>query len=328
MPLSRRSLLAVVPALAVAGLPPSRSSAAALDELVVHGPPGTSSVPLAHLVESGRLAPHAGKVRFRVYASPDELRAGIASGQWKLAQTPTYVAANMYNRGLPVRLLNLMTSGQLYLMARDQAITSLDLLKGRSLGLFFRNDMPDLVFQYIARGKGLDIRKDLTVHYAATPMEAAQSLLAGKVDAAVLSEPAATAAVLQGMRSGIQVTRALDLQAAWAEVTGGRPTIAQAGMLVSADLAEHHPGLIQAIQDGCKHSSQWTRDNPGSAARLAEDYMGLKAPAIERSILHSNLGAVSARDAKPELERLFSALAELSPAILGGKLPDDGFYLG
>jgi NitT/TauT family transport system substrate-binding protein len=325
---SRRAVLAGIGAVGATGLLPGAGRAAALDDLVVHGAPGTSSVALAHLVESGQLSAHVGKARFRVYSSPDELRAGIASGQWKLAQTPTYVAANMYNRGLPVRLLNVMTTGQLYVMARDEGVKTLADLKGRTLGLFFRNDMPDLVFQYVARKQGIDLARDITVHYAATPMEAAQLLLAGKVQAAVLSEPAATAAILQGMQAGVTIHRVLDLRTVWAEATGGKAALPQAGMLVTADLLERHPELVRAVQDGCRRSTEWTRANPASAARLAEDYMGLKAPAIERAIPYSNLASLSAREARPELDRLFSALAELSPAILGGKLPDDGFFLG
>lgn len=326
MILSRRSVLAALPA-ALALLPLRPVRAAGAGELIIHGPPGTSSVPLAHLVDSGRLAAQAPGARFRVYASPDELRAGFASGQWSVAQAPSYVAANMYNRGLKVRLVNVMTSGQLYVMSRDPAIRRFDDLKGRTVGQFFRNDMPDLVFQYIARKRGLDPARDMTVHYGATPMEAAQLLLAGKVEAAVLSEPAATSARVMGLQAGIAIHRAIDLQAAWAEATGQGPVLAQAGLVVAAELAERRPELVQALQDGCRSSADWVRANPASAARMAEDYMGLKAQAIEQAIPHSNLGAPSAREARPDLERLFRALAELSPAILGGKLPDDGFYL-
>ena len=37
------------------------------------------------------------------YRGSDMVRTGFVTGQWELAATPSYVAANLNNRGVPAR---------------------------------------------------------------------------------------------------------------------------------------------------------------------------------------------------------------------------------
>lgn len=310
------------------GLLLSRRSGASEAGLTIHGMPATPSVMLAHLVESGTLDGIAGKTTFRVWRTPDEMRAGVASGTMAVTAAPSYAAANMYNRGLPVRLLNVMTWGLLYVVARDPSINAFADLAGKRVALAFKNDMPDLVFRHVVAKSGMVLAKDMDVQYVATPMEAIQLLLAGKVQAALASEPAATAAVMRGMQAGVEVRRAVDLQQEWARVTGRSPRIPQAGLAVSADIVEKRPELVVALQNALETARAWVANNPSSAARIGAGYLDLKAPIIERSIATSNLAATPAAAAREELEFLFSTLAADNPGIIGGKLPDSAFYLG
>ncbi len=66
----------------------------------------------------------------------------------------------------------------------------------------FQGSVPDVMFQYIATKEGLDPEKDFELRYATDPTQAAQLLLSGEVENAVLSEALATAAILQSQRHG------------------------------------------------------------------------------------------------------------------------------
>jgi NitT/TauT family transport system substrate-binding protein len=69
---------------------------------------------------------------------------------------------------------------------------------------------------------------------------------------------------------------------------------------------------------------------PSDAARMAALAARVSpvdpeiAVAVQRA---SHSRTLPARDARPALEKFFSALAESNPAIIGGRLPDDEFYL-
>ncbi|MEM6356359.1 MAG: ABC transporter substrate-binding protein [Pseudomonadota bacterium] len=317
---TRRHLLA---SMAAAALPGRGSS----DEgLTLYGAPIAVSLPLAHLVDRDGLAPIITGLRFHKWSSPDEMRAGVASGAIEVTTAPAPTAANLYNRGLGMRLLGVLTTGMLYLMTTDATIERVEDLAGKRVLVPFRGDMPDRIFTLIARERGIP-PDAIDVEYTATPIEAAQLMLAGRAPAAVLQEPAATASVMRGLSESVRVNRALDLQALYAEATGGPPDIPQAVMILRDGLRERLPDLAPRLLSEIRRSTDWVRSNPASAGRLGADYMGLPKPVLERAIPGSNLEARSAVEARPALEGLYRLLAETNPALIGGGLPDDGFYL-
>lgn len=298
-----------------------------LDQLVIYGPPAGPSIALAHLVQSGALKDHASKVKFKVWRTPDQLRAGVLSGKMAITGTPSYVAANMFNKGVDVRMANIVTWGLLYLMSREGKVGSLADLKGKTIVMPYKNDMPDLVFRAMATKVGLKAGRDYKLQYTGTPPQAMKMMIAGKAKMAVLPEPAATGAMMMGMKNGIQITRALDLQKEWGRTIGGGSKIPQAGMMVSGKLLNERPELIKDFNKAMVTSGRWTRNNPASAAEIGAAYLGLKAPIIERSIPFCNLDVRTGQQSRGELERFFRVLKGMSPAIVGGRLPAGSFYL-
>ncbi len=319
--LSALATLAVAPAL----LP--KRALAAEPVLTIYGPPASPSLMLARLAQDEATPARLGRVEFRTWKTPDEMRAGMASGNMAITAVPSYTAANMYNRGLPVRMLSVLSWGLLYVVARDPNIRSLADLAGKKFAVALKNDMPDLLLRFLGPKNGLNIGENVDVQYVSNSIEAIQLLFAGRVDAALVSEPAATAAVVRGARDGLPIRRAIDIQQEWARVTGRSPRIPQVGLAVTAEVASK-PEVLAALQQGLLSARQWIVDNPASAARMGAEHMGLMAPIVEKSIATSNLAATAAKEAREELEFFFSTLAADSPAIIGGKLPDGAFYLG
>lgn len=323
---SRRAVLG---GLAAAGLFPATGMAApVMDFLTIAGMPATPSVVLAHMVESGLLAAHVGKARLKVWRTPDQVRAGVVSGEMKAFGIPAYSCANLKNRGAPVRMVNILTWGLIYVMSRDPAITRMEDLAGRTVLQSFRGDAPDLVFRQVLGKLGMNPDKDVALQYVATPTEAAQLFLAGKGDVAILPEPAATAAQMRGMQSGIAIHRVLDLTEVYGKVNNRKAGIPQAGLGVSEDLIQRHPELVRALHEGSVAGARWVLNNPASAGRLGADYLDLPAPIVERSLPHFRMNVVSAAEARADMEAFFSDLLAMSPDIVGGRLPESGFYWG
>lgn len=325
---SRRALLAGIGATASLSLLPRAGRAAALDTLTISAMPATPSVVIAHLVETGALSAHVAKTVMKVWRTPDQMRAGVLSGDMKVFGTPSYSCANLFNRGVPIRQLNILTWGLLYVMSRDPTVTRIEDLAGRQVLQSFRNDAPDLIFRLVLKRKGMDPDKDVKLHYVGTPTEATQLFLAGKTDIAVLPEPAASAAILRGMQAGIAVHRALDLTALYGEITGRGPRLPQAGMGVSEELVQKQPELVKALHQACVSSARWVMNNPASAGKLGADYLDLQPAIVQQSLPHFRLGVASGQEAKADMEAYFTDLMELSPDIVGGKLPDPRFYWG
>ncbi|AEV36441.1 ABC-type sulfonate transport system periplasmic component [Pseudovibrio sp. FO-BEG1] len=328
--ITRRSFLShsagFAAAASIGGTLPIMANAAA-PSLSLYGPPVGPSVVLSYIANKGLLSEYTSKVDFSVYKSPDVLRAGFVSGDWKLAGTPSYVAANLSNKGLPVKMLNIMTWGMLYVLSYDGSVKSPADLAGEKIGMFFRNDMPDLVFGRVMQQNGLTEGKDYTLHYVSTPFEALQLLLSGRIKHCVLPEPAATAGMVKGKKLGKKIHRSIDLANEWASVTGGKGRFPMAGMMVHEDLLNAQPELIEGFHKACIEGTEWVKANPKEAAAIAAENIKLPAPVIAKSVPHTHLTAERAKDIQAELEQFYSILAEKNPSIIGGKLPSADFYL-
>jgi NitT/TauT family transport system substrate-binding protein len=323
--LSRRSFIAGTSAAATGALF-APAILRAEEPLVFWGPSATPSVVVAEALASGDLEAIAPGASFRAWKTPDELRAGLSSGAIPASVVPSYVAANFYNRGLGVRLLNINTDGLLYVLSADETISGVADLKGRKVGVPFRNDMPDYVFGRLLEKAGLAAGTDLQIDYTATPAEAVQTLLAGRVDAVLTTEPAATAAVVRSAEAGKPLKRVIDISEAWT-VLSGKPAIPQAGLALTEPfvrrLGPEGVDLIQAAME--KAVAAVLADPQAAAGRVAEAF-GLPAPVIARAIPFSKLAAHRASAIKADLVEFFTVLAAVNPAIVGGKLPDDDFY--
>lgn len=313
----RHLMLSGIAALAV------RPALAASQALTLWGPPAAASVILAQAAAEREI--RGQPVDFRIWRSPDEMRAGVAGGTMQAVVVPTYVAANFYNRGAGLRLLNVLTEGLLHVVGTPgpEGVAG---LTGRRVAVPFANDMPDLVLRRLLAKAGLTPGKDIQLDYVGSPPEAVQLLLAGRVDAALLSEPAASAAILRGGMAGKELVRAVDCRQAWQAATGA-VSMPQAGLAVTLALAD---GLgeegLRALQGAFETALARIKADPAAAGRAASAALELPAPVVGRSIASSNLVALRASAAREALTGFFAALAEDDPRIIGGRQPDAGFY--
>lgn len=326
--LTRRAVTAGL--LAASALPlvrPARATAAPLKELTLYGPPAGPSITLAHAAASGALSRIAEKATFRAWRDPDEMRAGLASGTMPLVVMPTQVAANLYNRSFGIRLVNVMTNGLLHIVSSDPALTSIAALKGKRVSVPFRNDTPEFIANALLKHHRLTPGADLQLDTTGTPIEAIQLVLAGRMDAALVPEPAATAAIMRGAAAGKTVHRVIDVQEEWARISGGTPILPQAGLGVTTAFLDANKALVDELHAALVEATKKVLAAPATAAADAAPALDLPAPVVERAIPFCKLTATRAAAARPDLERMFKLIGDANPSLLGGKLPDEGFYL-
>jgi NitT/TauT family transport system substrate-binding protein len=303
------------------------SAPAKLEKLTLVAPPGPMAIPLAYIAVNNKLADVAEKTEVVIWENPDQLKAYVAGKQGDFVTMPSNNSAIFYNKGLPLQLLDISVWNITYLITTDPQATSFADIKGQSLVVPFEGSVPDLMFQYIAKAQGLDPLKDFKLRYATDPTQAAQLLLSGQAENAVLSEALATAVILQTKTAEKPLHRALAFDTAWLEASGGTDspiagTIATAAVLDKIE-------VVAAFEREYKAAVQWMLDNPEEAGTLVETQLpqlGLKAAVMTASLQNITWRYTTAVDARASLEAFYQALSELSPEVIGGKLPDDGFY--
>lgn len=320
--LSRRAM--IFAAMSATLATPAILRAAAPATLALYGPPAGPSITLAQAVASGALKDLAGEVTLTIWRNPDELRAGLASGDIGLSIVPVQVAANLYNRGMGLRLVNAMTEGLLYVMAPEGTVAGLAGLAGKRISVPFVNDTPDFVLRAVLAHHGLIDKVEQVP--AGSPIEAAQMLLSGRIDAALLSEPASSGVILMGGAAGKVLERAVDLQEEWAAISGLGPVLPQAGLAVTRAFSEAHGDLIAPLQAALEAATAAVLADPAAAAKAAAPKLELPEPILAASIPHSRLVARPASALRVQIEAMLGLMAEHDPAIIGGKLPGAEFY--
>jgi NitT/TauT family transport system substrate-binding protein len=307
---------------------------AKLPKLVLAGPYAAVSNPLIHMVESGALRDVAEVVEFRPWKDPDQLRvlAIDTKSEADFIAMPSNVAANLYNRGVKLQLINVSTWGVLWMVSRDNNPKTLADFKGKEVLMPFRADMPDIVFAALAEKQGLDVKRDFKLRYVGTPLDAMQLLITRRADHALLAEPAVSVALRKTKSFPVsliapELYRSVDLQQEWGRVMQRQARIPQAGIVALGKALGDAP-LIEKFQQAYAASLAWCEKNPDECGRLVARRVEMLTPeGVADAVRVDNAVFVTAKDARPELEFFFGLLLAKQPALIGGKLPDEGFYL-
>lgn len=325
---SRRAVLTGLLALGSLSLPVRTVAANRLDALTIHGMPSVPSVVIARLVQGGSLSAVVDKPALSIYRNVDQLRVAVINGAAKMFGAPSYSTANLFNRGVRLRQINILTWGLVYVLSRTREIGRIQDLAGRHLLVPLRNDAPDLILRLVLLRSGMRPDKDVRIQYVGAAPEAVQLLLAGRADCALLPEPFTTAAEMRAEAGGTAIHRAIDLTEAYAQATGRPARIAQAGLAVAEDFVQAHPEVVAAVHAGCLSAAQWTLAHPAEAGRLIAEQLNLTPEIVTRSIPRFRLAVQSAADARPDMDNYFADLMEMSPDIVGGRLPEAPYYWG
>jgi len=302
-----------------------------LESLTLSGPMASVSHPLFHMIETGALNDVASKVKFKLWKSPDELRAYTLRGGADFIAVPTNVGANLYNKGVDIKLLNVSVWGILGILTRDKTKKTLKDFVGCEIAMPFRADMPDIIFEEIAKAQGLDPKKDFKLRYLSSPIDAMQMLILRRVDHALLAEPATSIALRKTGSYPLKLVapdlyRSNMLEKEWGETFKVETKIPEAGMAVIGDMIKNDYAIKRFNEEYAK-SMAWYKSNPKEAGELAVKYVKmLDAQGVADSIAFVQLDIIDANSSKKDLEFFFDVLKKNNPKSIGGKLPDDKFY--
>jgi len=300
-----------------------------LDKIVLSGPVASVSHPLIHMVATGALDDIAKEVEFKLWKNPDELRALTLKGGADFVAVPSNVGANLYNKGVDIKLLNISVWGILAILTRDENLKTLADFKGKEIGMPFRADMPDIVFEEIVKKQGLDPKKDFKLKYLGSPVDAMQMLIMRRIDHALLAEPATSMALRKTGSFPLKLIapdlyRGPDLQEEWGKTFRVEGKIPQAGMAVIGKMDDY---AIKRFNEEYTKSLKWYKSHPKEAGKMVvETIPMLDEDDVADSIKYVQLNTVKAKDAKKDLEFFYNLLKKNNPKTIGGKLPNDGFY--
>lgn len=287
---------------------------------------GPSGMGMAYLFENNPTISEQTEVTFEIASSVDVLLPKLINGDVDIGILPPNVAAKLYNVN-PQSIVAgaIVGNGMVTLVTRDSSISSLADLAGKTITVAGQGATPEFVFRTLLAKTEIPAT-DVTLDFSLPYPEIASALISDKISYALVPEPFATVAVLNGSSGDKPVKRVLSLQNEWKNAGLG-DSFPMTLCVINKDYAQAHPEAVRIFLEAYEKSIEWTVTNPQDAGVLVEKYsLGLKAPIAAKSIPQAQYVFISAINGKAAIENLLSVFLEFAPVAIGGKLPDEGFY--
>ena len=297
----------------------------------MNGPTGMGMAKLIH--DNGGIDGNE-KYQFVKYSDAALATADLVSGKVDMACIPTNTAATLYNKTEKINVLALNCLNSLFLMTKTGVeVNDLSDLEGKTI-YTIQNGTPAVILRYLLAECGINATVKTSIgegddeKVITAPTDLAPLLISGKVDIALVPEPVATAAPLKiaSQDKDYTYTVAIDITDAWASISSS--PVAMGCIIANKDFVAEHKSVVNAFLAEYESSIEYVSNsqNIDTAAQYIVDAGVLDAvPAAKKSL--TNLGgAIAYVDGAEMKNTLIAFYKAIGVNLIGGKLPDDGFY--
>ena len=124
-----------------------------------------------------------------------------------------------------------------------------------------------------------------------------------------------------------KVHELFDLDKEWNKATHDSIPFAQTALIVNKKFAESNPDKVKAFLNYYKEACHWINDHPARGSKLIVESQILPDTLVARkSIPGCNIRFAAAWPLRERINDYFNVFYTFNPDMLGGKLPDEGFY--
>ena len=218
-------------------------------------------------------------------------------------------------------MLAVCATGVLYIVERGDSIKSFADLAGKKLYATGEGATPEFALRYLLKANGLEGDKAPAIQWCADTTEALSYISKDAGAIAMLPQPFVTAA--QTKVEGLKV--AIDLNEEWQKQNDGA-SMATGVIVARTEFAEKYPQQLEKFMQEYAESVKFVNENTEQAAQLIGNYEIVKAPIALKALPYCNICCLTGDELRQCLNGYLSALYNMNPQSVGGKLPDDGLY--
>ena len=302
------------------------------DEITIAVPDGGPALGMSYLMKNYATIGNT-KVSYKIVDGAAGIKSAVMSGEADVAIMPTNMAAILYNQGIEIQVVGTNSYGLLYMLS--DTVTpdefSLDALKGQVLHTVGQGGTPEIVLKKVLEGAGIayeesdaPVEGKVAIKYHAEGTTIIGGLKQGTIHFAVLGEPAVSTA-LQKVGSTLKIV--CDLQEKWKVAANTDASYPQTALVAKKTLINTDPELIRLI-------AQYTLDGSKALKTDAMPYIEelqnreATVPATfgAEGVARTNITPAFGQTAKNDIEAYLTILKTFKAPLIGGKLPDEGFY--
>jgi NitT/TauT family transport system substrate-binding protein len=284
---------------------------------------GPSGFGVAGLTQKNGVIDELTSFNVKVHSSFNEVVAKLANGELDMAALPTNVAANLYAKGVGIKLAAVTGEGMLQFITTDPTIIEFPDLENKSIAIPGVGGTPDQLTQIFFTAFGFNTTDFVTLDYSiSSPAQLTQMYIAGKREFVVLPEPFLSMAKAKQPNTIIL----LDYQSLWGALTG-TPNYPMTVLVVRDSFIEAHPEVLEKALNEVKMSIDWVNTHVQEAAQEIEKQEIMSAELAKLSIPNCNLGYIPALEAYESIDMYYNILYGFDYESIGSAVPDEDFYL-
>jgi len=260
-------------------------------------------------------------VEFEIIKRSKVFSANDLSDEYNVLILPTHTAAALYNRTTEFKLIGTSVWSSAHLVTNSD-ITSWMEMKGESISLMGQGQPTDIILRSLLVKNSLEPDQDITLNYI-SDAKALQSSVTKNTKLAVLSEPQLSTVL--GRSQKVEVV--YNLSEEWSAEIGGLYGVPQISVLVSDELIENHPVLLDLITRRMFESTHWYSEEAKEVVTFAESLnIGVNRNLIRRQLETLDINFVPVGENREMYDVYFNTLNDYSKRLIGGSVPDEGFY--
>lgn len=243
----------------------------------------------------------------------DTLLAHIQTDQATLFALPLNVGATLYNKDIPLQLIQVNNWGSMFLVSTVE--TPLSALEQQTIYVPSQGGPPDLLFNFIMQQQHI---KNVSTTFV-NMNDIAQQIANGTIQHAIIPEPMLST-LQANLKQPLSIT--IDFNNFWQTQFG--TDLPQTGIFAKKDWLNNHSKFVANYQqqqvDIIKNISTH------NTIQSISTYLDLSPTIIKNSLQNSILVSDAPLTMREEVENYLSILAAHNPESIGGALPSQDFY--
>ena len=286
----------------------------------VGGLKGPTGMALAHMMTE-----NDGSYQFTLAGAPTEITDLVIKGDVDIAAVPVNLGAVLYNKTQGgVKGLSLITRGMLYVLEKGDSIQTVSDLQGKTILAAGQGSTPEYVTNFILETNGVTAQVDFRSEHA----EVTTLAVSGLADIILVPEPHVTNVLTKdpSFRIALDITEEFAKAAALKGYENAQ--LSMSIVIVRTAFLEKHPEAVAKFMADLESSIAYTVENVAAAAQEIAAHGIIPAAAVaEKALPNCQLVFIAGEDMQSQATALYEILHAAKPASVGGKTPDDGFYV-
>ncbi|MDO5564722.1 MAG: ABC transporter substrate-binding protein [Eubacteriales bacterium] len=290
-------------------------------DIKLAGLQGPTSMGLAKLLTDAKENNTKNNYEFSIYSQADQLTPDLVKGNIDLACVPANLASILYNNtNKAIQVLNINTLGVIYVVERNNAITNIQDLKGKTVYVSGKGQTPEYSFRFILKKNNIDPDKDIDMQFMSEHSEIVSKLKEDKNAIALLPQPFVT--IASTTLNDLNVS--LDLTKEWEKVDSSKMIT---GVLVGRkEFIDNNKEAIKTFLSEYKSSIEYVNQNVDDAAKMIGDLDIFKEAIAKKALPYCNIYYEDNNEMKNDLSGYFKSLFDENPKSIGGTMPSDDIY--